>query len=110
VTFLEAARSGDLQALEKLFAADVASVSDGNGAKHIARKVVAGAARVAQFIAAFSSWYWEGVELRWITANGGPAAVITRDGEVLGTVSLEASADGIDRLFWVLNPEKLAAI
>jgi RNA polymerase sigma-70 factor (TIGR02957 family) len=109
-TFLDAARSGDLEALEKLFAADVASFSDGNGARNVSRLVVRGATTVAKFIAAFSSWYWEGVELRWITANGGPAAVITRDGEVLGTVSLEASADGIDRLFWVLNPEKLAAI
>src|SRR3954447_13544532 len=62
-TFLEAARSGDLEALEKLFAADVASVSDGNGAKHIARTVVAGASRVAKFIAAFSSWYWDGVDV-----------------------------------------------
>lgn len=109
-TFLDAARSGDLQALEKLFAADVASYSDGNGARNIARRVVQGASTVAKFIAAFSSWYWEGVEFRWITVNGGPAAVITRNGEVLGTVSLDTSADGIDRVFWVMNPEKLAAI
>src|SRR3954466_15175836 len=44
-TFLEAARSGDLAELEKLFAADVASISDGNGARQISRKIVAGAAR-----------------------------------------------------------------
>ena len=45
-TFLEAARSGDLEALERLFAADVASISDGNGARQVSRKVVSGAARV----------------------------------------------------------------
>jgi RNA polymerase sigma-70 factor (TIGR02957 family) len=108
-TFLEAARSGDLEALEKLFAADVASVSDGNGAKHIARKVVAGASRVATFIAAFSSWYWDGVDVRWVTANGRPAAVLRRGDTVLGMVTIDASADGIEQVLWMMNPEKLAA-
>jgi RNA polymerase sigma-70 factor (TIGR02957 family) len=108
-TFLEAARSGDLGALESLFAADVASVSDGNGAKHIARTVVAGAARVAKFIAAFSSWYWNGVDVRWMTANGRPAAVLRRGDTVLGVVTIDASGDGIERLLWMMNPDKLAA-
>ena len=109
-TFLQAARSGDLRALEKLFAADVASVSDGNGARNVSRQVVAGAARVARFVAAFSSWYWDGVDIRWITANGGPGAVLTRNGQVLGVVTLTASAGRIDRLLWMMNPEKLAAV
>jgi len=109
-TFIEAARSGDLEALEKLFAADVASVSDGNGAKHIARKVVAGAARVATFIAAFSSWYWDGVDVQWVTTNGQAAAVLQRRGAPLGLVTVYASADGIEQVLWVMNPDKLAAV
>jgi RNA polymerase sigma-70 factor (TIGR02957 family) len=109
-TFLEAARSGDLEALEKLFAADVASVSDGNGAKHIARKVVAGASQVAKFIAAFSSWYWEGTDVRWITTNGQAAAELRRGDTLLGVVTVDASADGIDQVLWMMNPEKLAAV
>jgi RNA polymerase sigma-70 factor (ECF subfamily) len=108
-TFLEAARSGDLEALEKLFAADVASVSDGNGAKHIARKVVAGSSRVAKFIAAFSSWYWDGVDVRWVTANGQPAVVLRRGDTLLGVVTIDASEDGIERVLWMMNPAKLAA-
>ncbi|HEX5200294.1 RNA polymerase sigma-70 factor [Paractinoplanes rhizophilus] len=109
-TFLEAARTGDLEALEKLFAADVASVSDGNGARNVSRQVVVGAERVAKFVAAFSSWYWEGVEIRWVTANGRPGAVMSRNGQVLGLVTLTASADGIDQLLWAMNPEKLSSI
>ena len=109
-TFLAAARSGDLAALEQLFAADVASVSDGNGARHIARKVVAGAARVAKFLAAFSSWYWEGVEVQWATANGQPTAVLRRGDTLLGAVTLEASEDGIEQVLWMMNPEKVAAL
>jgi RNA polymerase sigma-70 factor (TIGR02957 family) len=108
-TFLEAARSGDLEALEQLFAADVASVSDGNGAKHIARKVVAGASRVAKFIAAFSSWYWDGVDVRWVTTNGRPAVVLQRGDTPLGVVAIDASEDGIEQVLWMMNPDKLTA-
>jgi len=107
VTFLEAARSGDLAELEKLFAAGVASVSDGNGARQVSRTILAGAARVAKYIAAFSSWYWDGVDVGYVTANGQAGAVLTRDGKVLGVVTLSASADGIEQLMWVMNPAKL---
>ena len=109
-TFLDAARSGDLAALEKLFAADVASVSDGNGAEHIARRIVVGAERVARFIAAFSSWYWDGVEVSWARLNGQPAAVLRRGGTLLGAVAVDTSADGIEQVLWMMNPAKLAAL
>lgn len=110
VTFLEAARTGDMLALEKLFAADVASISDGNGARQVSRKVVAGAERVATYIAAFSAWYWEGVELRFVETNGQTGAVMTRGDQLLGVVTLSASADGIDQLLWIMNPAKLARV
>ena len=109
-TFLDAARGGDLAALEELFAADVASISDGDGARNVARKEVVGAARVARFVAAFSSWYWDGVTLEWITVNGRPGAVMRRGDALLGLVTLTASADGIDQLLWQLNTGKLGAV
>ena len=109
-TFLEAARSGDLEALERLFAADVASVSDGNGAKHIARKEVAGASRVAKFIAAFSTWYWEGVDVRWVMTNGQTSGVLRRGDTLLGAVTIVASEAGIEQVLWMMNPDKLAAM
>ncbi|GAA2559367.1 RNA polymerase sigma-70 factor [Winogradskya consettensis] len=107
VTFLEAARGGDLEALEKLFAADVASVSDGNGARQISRRIVTGAGRVAKYIAAFSSWWWDGVDVRWATTNGQTSAVLRRDDTLLGMVTVVASEDGIDQVLWLMNPEKL---
>lgn len=109
-TFLDAARTGDLEALEKLFAADVASVSDGNGAKRISRKAVVGAARVARYIAAFSTWYWEGVDLQWVTTNGQTSAIMRRGETILGMVTVVASAEGIDQVLWMMNPEKIAAM
>jgi RNA polymerase sigma-70 factor (ECF subfamily) len=109
-TFLEAARTGDLEALEKLFAADVASVSDGNGARQVSRKAVVGAARVAKYIGAFSAWYWEGVDLQWVTTNGQSSAVMRRGDTLLGMVTVVASEDGIDQVLWMMNPEKIAAM
>jgi RNA polymerase sigma-70 factor (ECF subfamily) len=105
--FLEAARTGDLAGLEQLFAADVASISDGNGAKHIARRIVSGADRVAKFIAAFSSWYWDGVNVQWTTTNGQAGAILSRGDELLGAVSVVASEDGIHQVFWMMNPDKI---
>src|SRR4051812_29177884 len=104
-TFLQAAHSGDLAALEKLFAADVASVSDGNGARQVARTAVLGAGRVAKYIAAFSTWYWDGVDVRWATTNGQTSAVLRRDGELIGVVTVNASSAGIDQVLWMMNPE-----
>ena len=74
-----------------------------------ARKVVAGASRVAKFVAAFSSWYWDGVDVRWMTANGQPAAVLHCGDTLLGVVVVDASADGIEQVLWIMNPDKLAA-
>jgi RNA polymerase sigma-70 factor (ECF subfamily) len=109
-SFLEAARGGDLEALEKLFAADVASISDGNGARQVSRKVVSGAARVAKYIAAFSTWYWDGVDVRWVTTNGQAGAVLRRGDTLLGLVTAVASADGIEQLLWIMNPDKMTAV
>ncbi|BCJ47514.1 RNA polymerase sigma24 factor [Actinoplanes ianthinogenes] len=108
--FITAARAGDLAGLEKLFAADVASITDGNGAKHAARRVVEGATPVAKFVAAFSSFWWDGVEARFVTLNGRPAAVLEHAGGIKAVLTLTASADGIDHLLWLMNPDKIAAV
>jgi RNA polymerase sigma-70 factor (ECF subfamily) len=109
-TFIAAARSGDLAELERLFAADVASVSDGNGAKQVSRRPVVGAARVARYIAAFASRFWAGVDVRWVSTNGQTAAVLSRDGAAIAVLAVTASAEGIEQLLWMMNPEKLAAV
>ncbi|GAA2704763.1 RNA polymerase sigma-70 factor [Actinoplanes palleronii] len=107
--FIVAARTGDMTALERLFAADVASVSDGNGAVRVARRPVVGAERVAKFFTALSGWYWVDVEVSWATANGGPAAVLRRNGVLEGVITVVVSADGIERILWIVTPEKIAA-
>ncbi|WP_406036243.1 RNA polymerase sigma-70 factor [Nocardioides sp. NBC_00163] len=105
-TFLTAARAGDLTALERLFTPDVTSLSDGNGRTGIARTPLVGAERVAKFLKAISTWFWDGVEVRWTTTNGQASAVLVRDGSAYGLVTVDATAEGIDQVLWLVNPEK----
>ena len=109
-TFLTAARMGDLTALERLFTPDVTSLSDGNGRKGVARTPVVGAERVAKFLKAISTWFWDGVEIRWATTNGQTSAVLVRDGSAYGLITVGATADGIDQILWLVNPEKNGAV
>jgi RNA polymerase sigma-70 factor (TIGR02957 family) len=109
-TFITAARSGDLSALEKLFAADVTSLSDGNGASRVSRQPVVGAERVAKFLTAISGYFWDDLDVQWASTNGQTSAVLRRDGTLYGLLTVSASADGIDQVLWMVNPDKIAAV
>jgi len=106
--FLTAAQSGDIVGLERLFAADVVSYSDGGGVKLAARIPIAGRTRVAKFVAAFSSHFWTGVDLRWVEANGLPSVELSRDGVPFTIVTVTVSESGINQLLWLMNPAKLS--
>jgi len=108
--FVTAARSGDLAALEELFAADVTSVSDGGGVVRASKFPVVGPARVAKYLRAFADRFWEGVEVRWATVNGQASALLLHDGEVFTVMTVNASVDGIDQVLWMMNPAKLKAV
>jgi RNA polymerase sigma-70 factor (ECF subfamily) len=99
-----------MTALEQLFAPDVTSLSDGNGELGVARRPVVGVERVARYITAFSTWFWDGIDVRWVITNGQASAVLVRDGNVFCVLTVTASTEGIDNLLWVVNPEKLAAV
>ncbi|WP_371778260.1 RNA polymerase sigma-70 factor [Streptosporangium subroseum] len=108
--FLAAAQTGDLAALEELFAADVVSYSDGGGAVRATRIPVIGRTTVAKFIRAFAPRFWIDAELTWIEANGQASVLVSRDDAVFALVTVSASAQGIDHVIWVMNPAKLAGI
>jgi RNA polymerase sigma-70 factor (ECF subfamily) len=108
--FLAAAKSGDMGELEKLFAADVASLSDGNGAHQVSRRPVVGPVRVAKFLAAIATWFWEALEVELVDVNGQTGAVLRRDGAVYGVITVGATDEGIDQVLWMVNPEKLTAL
>ncbi|GAB2656947.1 RNA polymerase sigma-70 factor [Nocardia goodfellowii] len=110
--FLVAARAGDFDALETLFADDVASYSDGGGkVRNASRIPVFGRLRVAKYVTAFASHFWTGVTLDWVDANGRPSVLIRRDGAPIAWLTVGVAGDErIDRIFWVFNPAKLTRI
>jgi RNA polymerase sigma-70 factor (ECF subfamily) len=108
--FLAAAQRGDLAALEQVFSEDVVSYSDGGGFVRAARRPVIGRARVGRFIAKIASWLWDGATLTPLEANGRAAVLIRREGEDHAILTVDGSRQGVDRIFWLMNPAKIAGI
>jgi RNA polymerase sigma-70 factor (ECF subfamily) len=109
--FLTAAQAGDFDELEALFAADVASYSDGGGAVRDASRIpVFGRTRVARFVASFAARFWAGTRVDWVDANGGSSVLVSRSGEPVAWLSVSCTPDGIDHLYWVMHPAKLERI
>ncbi|MFF1574653.1 RNA polymerase sigma-70 factor [Leifsonia sp. NPDC058292] len=105
--FIGAARTGDVEQLEQLFASDIVSYTDGNGVKLAARIPVAGRTRVAKFVSAFSSHFWTKKLIGWTTLNGQPAVTLSEDGQITTVLTVTASREGILQLLWVMSPDKL---
>ncbi len=109
--FIGAAQKGDLAALEGLFAEHVVSYSDGGGVvRTAARAPVSGRERVAKFVAAFASHFWIGITVSLVDINGQKSALLSRGGIPVALAAIDASAEGIDQIMWVMRPSKLAAI
>jgi SnoaL-like domain len=108
--FINAAQRGNLAALENLFAQEVASYADGGGMVRAARIPVIGRERVAKFVASFSSHFWTGMTLEWTEVNGQTAVLMIRDGNVVTLATVDATADGIEQILWIMRPSKLAAV
>jgi RNA polymerase sigma-70 factor (ECF subfamily) len=75
-----------------------------------ARVPVSGRERVAKFIAAFASHFWTGMTLTWVQTNGQASVLMSRDGVPVALATIDASAEGIDQIMWIMRPSKLAAI
>ncbi|MGM7421022.1 RNA polymerase sigma-70 factor [Cellulosimicrobium sp. ES-005] len=108
--FVAAAKAGDVALLEQLFAEDVVSYSDGGGAVRASKFPVVGRPRVAKYHHAFAERFWAGVDVEPADVNGRPAVTLSRDGELFAVLTVRATADGIDRVLWMMNPHKLAAV
>lgn len=106
--FLSAAQGGDLKVLEEVLTEDVVSFTDGGGVRGASRIPVVGRLRVSRYLAAFAPRFWPGTEVRRVEANGRPAILVSSGGDAVALLSVEASTRGIERVMWVMNPEKLA--
>jgi RNA polymerase sigma-70 factor (TIGR02957 family) len=108
--FLSAAKTGDLEALERLFAEDVVSYSDGGGLVRASKFPVVGRLRVAKYLRAFHTHFWEGVEVAEAETNGQPSMLLSKEGHTFAVLGLVIGARGIEQVLWMMNPEKLGAV
>ena len=115
--FLDAAAGGDLDALLALLAPDVELQSDGGGLVTAARRPIRGADKVGRFLLGLTT-RGAGTEfaVEPTTVNGQWGAVvriIREDGgrEPFAVFVADVTAAGaIDRISFVLNPEKLTRV
>jgi len=104
--FLNAAASGELDALLPLLDPAVVLRSDGGGRVPAARRPVAGPERVARVLLAGRTWYPD-LAARLVAVNGGTGALITAHGEVLAAVGVTVAGGRITEIDLVVNPDKL---
>lgn len=108
--FVSAAQTGDLESLERLFAEDVVSYSDGGGVVRASKFPVRGRVTVAKFVRAFHRHFWAGVTVAEAQTNGQPSVVLSKDGTTFAVLTVVASDRGIDQVLWMMNPNKLGAV
>jgi RNA polymerase sigma-70 factor, ECF subfamily len=106
--FVDAARSGDLDALMSMLAEDARLVADGGGKVQAAVNVIEGADRTARFIiGAAAKGLSEGTTLRFGPVNGLPGVIAVSPDGYLQTVAFEIEDDRIRTIYSVRNPDKL---
>ena len=107
--FLDAARGGDIAALEQMLVADVVSYGDGGGKAAAARRPVSGAKRVARFLGGWLRRPLPGLEVRVTDINGQPGLLAVLDGQwLIAAMSLDFDGEQIRSVRAVANPDKLA--
>jgi RNA polymerase sigma-70 factor (ECF subfamily) len=108
--FLAAAKTGDLIQLEQLLSEDVVSYTDGGGVVRASKFPVVGRERVAKFVRAFHTHFWNGVDITEADTNGQASVMLSKDGTTFAVITLVIGAQGIDQVLWMMNPHKLGAV
>jgi ketosteroid isomerase-like protein len=110
-SFLSASQAGDLAALTSLLAQDAVSWSDGGGKVQSNLKPIHGQQAVARFWCFWLSLARKNQQPLTFTLaeiNGSPAILVWEEGSLAVVISLTLSAVGIQEIYALLNPEKLA--
>ena len=111
LSFLSASQAGDMAALTSLLAQDAVSWSDGGGKVLSNLKSVHGQQAVARF---WSFWLsptrqnQRPLTFTLAEINGSPAILFWDESSLVIVISLTLSAVGIQEIYALLNPEKLA--
>lgn len=108
--FLEACKSGHLDGLVSMLSSEAIAWADGGGKFAAARQPIVGADRVARFAASVVRKWTESGDVRIAPVNGGLGLVFVAGGRLRAvmTIAVEATSDRVERVFIVVNPDKLA--
>jgi RNA polymerase sigma factor (sigma-70 family) len=111
--FMAAVSGGDLDALLGLMAPDVVLTCDGGGlAPAAGPRPLRDPERIAELLVSRRFRRSEGLEIEFRPVNGSPAALMLREGRVVGVLMLDLTPD-LDRVaavYAVTNPEKLTTL
>jgi len=110
--FFSAFRSGDMQQLRSLLAADVNAYADGGGKARAATQPTVGLDNVMQVHAALASIFAEHMSrlVRYGFINGLPGFVTVEQDDTLQTTALQVENDKIVAIYVTRNPDKLRHI
>lgn len=106
--FVDAARSGDLEALTRMLAQDARLVTDGGGKVTAAMNVISGAGRVAAFLAGVVRKGWTAdITLSTATINGLPGLLLRGPRGLVQTTAFDVTGGVVTAIYIVRNPDKL---
>src|SRR6266699_1333058 len=111
LSFLSASQAGDMAALTSLLAQDAVSWSDGGGKVQSNLKPIHGQQAVARFWCFWLSLARKNQRPLTFTLaeiNGSPAILFWEEDRLAVVISLTLSSVGIQEIYALLNPEKLA--
>ncbi len=108
LSFLSASQAGDMAALTSILAQDTVSWSDGGGKVQTNLKPIHGKLAVARFWLSVTHKNQRPLTETLAEINGSPAVLLWDEGRLAGVISLTLSAVGIQEIYALLNPEKLA--
>src|SRR5256886_5935903 len=108
LSFLSASQAGDMTALTSLLAQDAVSWSDSGGKVQSNLKPIHGQQAVARFWLSVMRKNQRPLTETLAEINGSPAILCWDEGSLAVVISLTLSAVGIQEIYALLNPEKLA--
>jgi RNA polymerase sigma-70 factor (ECF subfamily) len=107
--FLSACALGDPSHIMSMLAEDAVLYSDGGGKVAAALNPIAGADRVARFIAGLVQKGAARVDVEFVDVNGEPGALLLSETQPVSVLTIELGEDSrVTGVFIVRNPEKLS--
>lgn len=108
--FVAAIMIGDLDAVRELLDSQVVLVGDGGPTRHAARRPVLGPERVARFVVNIARRVPPGADVDAVWVNGVPGLLVSVRGRPDMVLALDVRDGRVQRIFSILNRDKLVAV